>query len=969
MSELDRKLERQLQVWKTHSIDPLRSPKSSFAPKTSKNNQKEPSRALPQKPPSPKKRAVKQPAPPPPLASLYSSSASESSSLRRSVDSPKSDSSVKELDAFLRRPSAADTAASACGSESAASNKAAKNTTSSREKQRNDVASAPKSKPSREEVVRGQIEKVQVEVDKLAKRVAVFEGDEEDREYLKEKLTRHLISLDGVGINGNVTLQKLRKNAVQSINKCIVKLDSKASQKSPAPPVEVLEVSSSSDEYEDIEVEEVEEIEVEEQVMIEQEIETEEDVEVENTVEEFVTDDFVPDMEVMEDKFLALSAYEDFRPFVITFLKMSAKNCDFDAEAEHANEIIMALVCAEVPNFADLEPMVKRAVTSKKVSLSALKEALKSELPIAYGSMEDNRFNLFVAIVKEHYFGSKPKPRKVKKVVKKIEKRMVRKKITVPEMRKVKKQQVKKVKKRVKKKKQPAKSTIQAAPDRRDSGASEPRVNPRDPRLRRDSGAAEPRAGNPRDPRLQRMNSNKPAPSPVVELAQPQGWGRDGGAKEQPASNDERIADPIIEELFMSSPPREPTPPPPPTSVPATRPKSPVPLTQGVQLNAAGEGKTKEAYPSELFYEFKIDVLVTKMIKRFQSAYLLCYAPLRPDMVADCNSIDIVVDPWVLETTGCVHFKFHYLACNLIIVKVFNKLKPELELGQKLTLARGFYPNVGKNQAPPKKKEVDPSFQVQRQCRIIFSHRAKVYLIGADKRGKTFFMAPRGTIGGDVLVKAVELPEEIKTMLQRYNNNCFVPDYLGLLTKDTKEHFNEMQTLFNLMVTVKVARDLELPEDEQKDLDKVRAIIKNLVKEEFDLPEVIGEATPAPSFSVPEPGSSKKAPTAAQVFNIKRERNPSDGYKSNSSTEKVAALTIENLSMLNEENPTHSPPAQQLQQQKQAESASPVPEEDDYVACGELTREEEARLGVTAAKEKSPSPGKVYLLYYLFLTI
>ena len=280
-SELDRKLERTLQVWNAHSIDPLRSPKSSFAPKTSKNNQKEPSRALPQKPPNPKKRAAKQPAPPPPLASLYSSSASESSSLRRSVDSPKSDSSVKELDAFLRRPSAADTAASASGSESAASNKAAKNTTSSREKQRNDVASAPKSKPSREEVVRGQIEKVQVEVDKLAKRVAVFEGDEEDmeflrlvggaeedREYLKEKLTRHLISLDGVGINGNVTLQKLRKNAVQSINKCIVKLDSKASQKSPAPPVEVLEVSSSSDEYEDIEVEEVEEIEVEEEVMI-----------------------------------------------------------------------------------------------------------------------------------------------------------------------------------------------------------------------------------------------------------------------------------------------------------------------------------------------------------------------------------------------------------------------------------------------------------------------------------------------------------------------------------------------------------------------------------------------------------------------------------------------------------------------------------------------------------------------------
>ena len=134
--------------------------------------------------------------------------------------------------------------------------------------QTNQVTSAPKSKPSKEEVVRGQIEKVQVEVDKLAKRVAVFKGDEEDREYLKEKLRQHLISLDGFEINGNDTLQKLRRRSIQSINKSYVKLDSKASQKSPALPVEVLEVSSSSDEYEDIEVEEVEEIEVEEEVMI-----------------------------------------------------------------------------------------------------------------------------------------------------------------------------------------------------------------------------------------------------------------------------------------------------------------------------------------------------------------------------------------------------------------------------------------------------------------------------------------------------------------------------------------------------------------------------------------------------------------------------------------------------------------------------------------------------------------------------
>ena len=95
-----------------------------------------------------------------------------------------------------------------------------------------------------------------------------------------------------------------------------------------------------------------------------------------------------------------------------------------------------------------------------------------------------------------------------------------------------------KVKKRVRK--QPPTKSV---PDRRDSGASEPRVvNPRDPRLRRDSGASEPRprpaAGNPRDPRLQQRAKNaeksaQPPQSSVMELSHPQVW--DKGAKQQPA--------------------------------------------------------------------------------------------------------------------------------------------------------------------------------------------------------------------------------------------------------------------------------------------------------------------------------------------------------------------------------------------------------------------------------------------------
>ena len=466
-------------------------------------------------------------------------------------------------------------------------------------------------------------------------------------------------------------------------------------------------------------------------------------------------------------------------------------------------------------------------------------------------------------------------------------------------------------------------------------------------------------------------NPEKSAPPPVVELSHPRGWESGAkGATQQLAPHDEPIADPIIQEFFMSSPPREPTPPPPPAqSAP------PVPLTQGVLLNTADSGR--EAFPSELYHDFRVDVLVTKTLKRFEWSYLVCYAPLRPEQVADCNSVNIVVDPWVLEKAGSKKFNFHYLACNLIIVRAFSKLQQELELKKTLTLARGFYPNLGKNQPPSREKRIDPSFQIQRQCRIIFSHPAKVYLIGANRRGETFFMAPRGTGisdgGGDVLVKAVALPAKIRIHMSRYNENCFVADNLGLITRD---HIVEMQELLNLMVSVKVTKDLGMPEDEQKDLGKVEEIIKKLVRAEFDIPSVIGEDDPSGSqnFNASEPGSSKKQPTAAQVFNIKRERNPSDGRKSNSSAETLGALTKENLNLLNllevrgaVGNATvsrNSPPQdiriQEQHQQRhiQVEPAPPEPEEEEYVACGELPEEEEMEAEtLSSPKEKSPIPG------------
>ena len=67
------------------------------------------------------------------------------------------------------------------------------------------------------------------------------------------------------------------------------------------------------------------------------------------------------------------------------------------------------------------------------------------------------------------------------------------------------------------------------------------------------------------------------------------------------------------------------------------------------------------------------------------------------------------------------------------------------------------------------------------------------------------------------ITEETTLPQQIRSHMSRYNENCFVADNLGLITRD---HIAEMQDLLNLMVGVKVAKDLGLPEEEQKDLGK-----------------------------------------------------------------------------------------------------------------------------------------------------
>ncbi len=87
-------------------------------------------------------------------------------------------------------------------------------------------------KPTQEDLVEAQIEKVKAAVAELSERIANFKGDKKDKEYLylDEMLTRHLLSLDSVETHGNEKLRTLRKESIRSINRCLSMLDNKTQQ-------------------------------------------------------------------------------------------------------------------------------------------------------------------------------------------------------------------------------------------------------------------------------------------------------------------------------------------------------------------------------------------------------------------------------------------------------------------------------------------------------------------------------------------------------------------------------------------------------------------------------------------------------------------------------------------------------------------------------------------------------------------
>ena len=74
--------------------------------------------------------------------------------------------------------------------------------------------------------------KVTVSLTELAKRVAAFKGKKEDKEYrlLKEKLTGHMMSVYSLDAKGDAEVRKLRKDSMDSINKWLTMLDSKAEE-------------------------------------------------------------------------------------------------------------------------------------------------------------------------------------------------------------------------------------------------------------------------------------------------------------------------------------------------------------------------------------------------------------------------------------------------------------------------------------------------------------------------------------------------------------------------------------------------------------------------------------------------------------------------------------------------------------------------------------------------------------------
>lgn len=76
-----------------------------------------------------------------------------------------------------------------------------------------------------------KLEKIKEDVESLTTKIDNFTGSKTDKEYLylEEMLTRHLLSLDGIEPEGDSEIRQIRKESINSVNRCLSYLDRKVS--------------------------------------------------------------------------------------------------------------------------------------------------------------------------------------------------------------------------------------------------------------------------------------------------------------------------------------------------------------------------------------------------------------------------------------------------------------------------------------------------------------------------------------------------------------------------------------------------------------------------------------------------------------------------------------------------------------------------------------------------------------------
>ena len=89
----------------------------------------------------------------------------------------------------------------------------------------------PNDKPAAADPCLEKLAKIQANVGDLVKQLEKFKGSKDSKEYkyLDEMLTRNLLALDGLNLEGRDDVRQVRKESIKSINRCLSILESKAS--------------------------------------------------------------------------------------------------------------------------------------------------------------------------------------------------------------------------------------------------------------------------------------------------------------------------------------------------------------------------------------------------------------------------------------------------------------------------------------------------------------------------------------------------------------------------------------------------------------------------------------------------------------------------------------------------------------------------------------------------------------------